>query len=89
MIEGGISKKPRCAAKLSPITSCAPGRANALPNQQEHNTALPETEKDYSFADSSVSSATAGVAGRLVTYSQKYIGSFGYVPTILPPNPEL
>ena len=91
MIEGGISKT-RCATRLSPITSCDPGRANALPNQREQNRALFDAEQvngdHYSFADSSVSSAAAGVAGRLVMYSQQLINSFGYVPTITTSDTE-
>ena len=80
MIEGGISKT-RFDAKLSSITSGVPGRANAFPNQNRTLSDAEQVNGDYSFADSSVSSATVGVAGRLVMYSQKLISSFGYVPT--------
>ena len=81
MTEGGISKT-RCATKLSSITSCAPDRANAFPNQNRALSDAKQVNGDYSFADSSVSSATAaGVAGRLVMYSQKLINPFEYVPT--------
>ena len=43
-----------------------------------------QVNRDYSFADSSMSSAAAGVAGRLVMYSQKLVNSFGYVPSTGP-----
>lgn len=82
MIEGGISKT-RCATKLP-----APDRTGTLPIQEnKQNTMLSDTEqvnRDYSFADSSMSSAAAGVAGRLVMYSQKLVNSFGYVPSTGP-----
>lgn len=83
MIKGGISKT-RCATKLSSITSCDPGRANALPNRNRALSGTEQVNGDHSFADLSVGSAAAGVAGRLVMYSQKLINSFGYVPTIPP-----
>ena len=87
MIEGGISKT-RNSTKLPSITSCTPGRANALPNQNRAHAE--QVNGDYSFADSSVSSAAAaGVAGRLVMYSQKLINSFGYVPTYNTSDREL
>jgi hypothetical protein len=77
VIEGGISKT-RCAAKLT-----VPDRTGTLPiHEKKQNTMLSDTEqvnRDHSFADSSMSSAAAGVAGRLVTYSQKLANSFGYV----------
>ena len=89
MIEGGISKT-RNSTKLPSITSCTPGRANALPNQNRAQSDAEQVNGDYSFADSSVSSAAAaGVAGRLVMYSQKLINSFGYVPTYNTSDREL
>ena len=81
MIEGGIFKT-RCVTKLSSITSCHPC---TIPIQQEQETPLPDMEPangDLSFADSSISSAAGGVAGRLVMYGQKLINSFGYVHPI-------
>ena len=88
MIEGGISKT-RCATtatKLSSITktTCATGRAadGSFPNLNRglSDADAEEVNGDHSFADSSLSSAAAGVAaGRLVMYSQKLINSFGYV----------
>ena len=36
-----------------------------------------QVKEDLSFADSSMSSAAEGVAGRLVMYSQKLVNSFG------------
>ncbi|KAF8799904.1 hypothetical protein BYT27DRAFT_7200885 [Phlegmacium glaucopus] len=83
----GISKT-RCASKLSSATSRHLDGTDSLPNQQEQNTATADLSQllsqqaqkvngDLSFADSSMTSAAGGVAGRLVMYSEKLINSFG------------
>lgn len=84
MIGGGISKT-RYSKKLSSIASGHPDGTDALLIQQEQNIAISDTKQaneDLSFADSSMSSAARGVAGRLVMYSQKLISSSEYVPTL-------